>query len=124
MPRGATGCVAPKLAQEGKNVLLVRQVTDFFIARNSETKVSAKNFPRGGEAVRALGKFRPRTDTGYAASKSPCERVAGGGGDGAFVAAAPLCANPVHYHIVVLCFDTKLENCYCTCRNRYFRFSS
>jgi len=60
---------------------------------------SAKNRPRGGSAGARLGKSRPGAGEVYVASNAPCESVIGGG-DGAFVAAAPLCAHPRTFHAV------------------------
>ena len=48
---------------------------------------------------RALGKSRPGAGEVYVASNAPCESVIGDG-DGAFVAAAPLCADPRTFHAV------------------------
>ena len=52
---------------------------------------SAKNRPRGGSAGGRSESRARGTGAIYSVSNAPCESVAGGG-DGAFVAAAPLCA--------------------------------
>ena len=54
---------------------------------------SAKNRPRGGSAGACSESPARGTGAVYGAYNAPCESVAGGG-DGAFVAVAPLCAHP------------------------------